>query len=122
MRFSAIFLGILSPVVLAPAFANSFTDDSQITLTARNFYFDRDYKQGDPMPAARDWAQGFIFKANSGYTPGTIGLGLDILALAGFNLLGNSADDYAASGLLPAGPDRKRADQYGEIRWTAMEK
>lgn len=47
MRFSAIFLGILSPVVLAPAFANSFTDDSQVTLTARNFYFDRDYKRGD---------------------------------------------------------------------------
>jgi len=122
MRFSAIFLGILSPVVLAPAFANSFTDDSQVTLTARNFYFDRDYKRGDDFPAARDWAQGFILKANSGYTPGVVGFGVDILGLAGFNLLGDSVNEYAASGLLPVGKDRKRADQYGEIRWTAKAK
>ncbi len=122
MRFSTIFLGIISSAVLPLSYANTFIDNSQVTLTARNFYFDRDYKQGDPMPAARDWAQGFIFKANSGYTPGTVGLGLDILALAGFNLLGSSADDYAASGLLPVNSDRKRADQYGEIRWTAKAK
>lgn len=121
MRFSAIFLGVIASGFLSTTQANSFIDDSSVNLTARNFYFDRAYTQDASGKDQKDWAQGFIFKANSGYTPGTVGLGLDIMALAGFNLLGSDADDYAASGLLPTSPSGK-ADQYGEIRWTAKAK
>lgn len=122
MRFSPLFLGLVAAATLQTGHANNFIDDSNVTLTARNYFFDRDYKQGDSFPAARDWAQGFIFKANSGYTPGIIGFGLDLQAFAGFNLLGDSTDGYAASGLLPVGKDLKRTDQYGEVRWTAKAK
>ena len=120
MRFSTILLGMLASTVFNGASANTFIDQSSVSLTARNFYFDRDYTQASP--SQRDWAQGFILKANSGYTSGQIGLGLDILALAGFNLLGNSNQDYIGSGLLPVYADNSRADQTGELRWTVKAK
>lgn len=120
MRFSTILLGMLASTVFNGASANTFVDQSSVSLTARNFYFDRDYTQASP--SQRDWAQGFILKANSGYTSGQIGLGLDILALAGFNLLGNSNQDYIGSGLLPVYADNSRADQTGELRWTVKAK
>lgn len=121
MKLSVLFLGAMASGFCYTAHANSFIDDSSVNLTARNFYFDRDYKENDPVNAARDWAQGFILKANSGYTPGLVGVGLDITALAGFNLAGSRADDYAGSGLLPVSSSGK-IDQYGEIRWTAKAK
>lgn len=120
MRFSTILLGMLASTVFNGASANTFIDQSSVSLTARNFYFDRDYTQASP--SQRDWAQGFILKANSGYTSGQIGFGLDILALAGFNLLGNSNQDYIGSGLLPVYADNSRADQTGELRWTVKAK
>ncbi len=120
MRFSTILLGMLASTVFNGASANTFVDQSSVSLTARNFYFDRDYTQASP--SQRDWAQGFILKANSGYTSGQIGLGLDILVLPGFNLLGNSNQDYIGSGLLPVYADNSRADQTGELRWTVKAK
>lgn len=120
MKFSTLFFGVVVAVTLHTTHANSFIDQSHITLTARNFYFDRDYTQASP--SQRDWAQGVILKGNSGYTPGTIGFGIDILALAGFNLLGSDSKDYAGSGLLPINANKERPDQTGELRWTAKAK
>ncbi|WP_171405135.1 OprD family outer membrane porin [Acinetobacter sichuanensis] len=99
-----------------------FIDDAKLSLTAKNYYFDRDYINNVPYPTARDWAQGFIFNAKSGYTTGPVGVGLDILALAGFNLLGNHNNDNASSGLLPVNTKNERADTTGELRWTAKAK
>lgn len=123
MKISALFLGIFAAVILQTGHTNGFVDDSSVTLTTRNYFFNRDYqKSGEKYPAARDWAQGFILKANSGYTPGIVGLGVDIQAFAGFNLLGDSSNNYAGSGLFPVNSKNEHADQYGEIRWTAKAK
>ena len=110
------------PLFSALAHADLVTDSSA-ELTLRNFYFDRDYKQ-DPYPytAARDWAQGIIFNGQSGYTDGTVGFGVDVLAMAGFNLIGDRADDYARSNLLPVNADNSRDDYYGKIGLTAKAK
>lgn len=114
-------------VCLCPLFSQvvhaEFIADSKAELTLRNFYFDRDYKK-DPYPytAARDWAQGLIFKGQSGYTEGTVGFGVDVLAMAGFNLMGSRADDYARSGLLPVNTDNSRDDYYGKIGITGKAK
>lgn len=64
--------------------AGNFIDNSSVELTTRNFYFDRDYQEQSAYPAAKDWTQGFILKANSGYTEGTVGFGLDIACNGGF--------------------------------------
>lgn len=123
MKKTSLWVG----VCLCPIFANvthaQFIADSQAELTLRNFYFDRDYKQ-DPYryTAARDWAEGLIFKGQSGYTEGSVGFGMDVLAMAGFNLMGNRADDYARTGLLPVNPDNSRDDYYGKIGVTGKAK
>lgn len=114
-------------VCLCPLFSQvvhaEFIADSKAELTLRNFYFDRDYKK-DPYPytAGRDWAQGLIFKGQSGYTEGTVGFGVDVLAMAGFNLMGSRADDYARSGLLLVNTDNSRDDYYGKIGITGKAK
>ena len=73
-------LGILAALLSQNAVAG-FVNDSSATITARNFYLDRDYKKETPYSAAREWAQGFIVKANSGFTEGMVGFGLDVTGL-----------------------------------------
>ena len=51
-----------------------------------------------------------------------MGFGVDVLAMAGFNLMGSRADDYARSGLLPVNPDNSRDDYYGKIGITGKAK
>ncbi len=113
----------ITPFLLltTPAFANSFIEQSKVDLTARNFYFDRDFQVENRYPALRDWSQGFIFKAQSGYTEGPIGFGIDILATAGFKLDGDAK--YGGTGNLPRNArTNEPADQYGEIGITAKAK
>ena len=110
--------GLLASVTFATGVqAQGFIDDSSVTLTARNYYLDRDYKGDSRYSAAREWAQGFIFKANSGFTQGTVGLGLDVTGLVGIKL--DSSPDRGATQLLAYNPQTRRArDEYGELGLT----
>ena len=83
-------------VIATPALAEGFIDDSHGTLTLRNYYLDRDYKDDGAKTTAREWAQGFIMNVESGFTPGTVGFGLDTRGLMG-----------GQAGLV-AGPQRHR--------------
>lgn len=123
MKKTSLWVGGCLCLLFTPVVHAEFIADSKAELTLRNFYFDRDYKQ-DPYPytAARDWAQGVIFKGQSGYTDGPVGFGVDVLAMAGFNLMGNRADDYARSGLLPVNSDNSRDDYYGKVGITGKAK
>ena len=77
-----------------------FIKDSKATLELRNFYMNRDFRQdGAAQSKAEEWAQGFIFKAESGFTEGPVGFGLD--AYAGLGLKLDSSDERAGTGLLP---------------------
>lgn len=122
MKYVIYFAGVCAPFILSNfSYASDFIDDTKISITARNYYLDRNYVEEAPYPAARDWAQGFILKAQSGYTSGDMGVGLDFMANAGFKLYGSS--DYAATGLLPANKvTNERANNYGEIGLTAKAK
>lgn len=101
--------------------AGNFIDNSSVELTTRNFYFDRDYQEQSAYPAAKDWTQGFILKANSGYTEGTVGFGLDVLATAGFKL--DADAEHGGTGNLPRDTrTNEPADSYGEIGVTAKAK
>lgn len=104
----------------APEPLNPFLEQSSITLTARNFYLDRNYQGQSSYPAAKDWSQGFILKAHSGYTQGLIGLGLDLYAAAGFKLAADA--EHAGTGNLPRDQNNHPASQYGELAWTAKAK
>lgn len=60
------FLGLVGLTTTLPTITNAeFIKDRKISLTTKNYYFDRDYINNVPYPAARDWAQGFILNAKS---------------------------------------------------------
>ncbi|QBF27316.1 OprD family porin [Pseudomonas tructae] len=104
---------------LTPYIAQAeFIKDSKASLETRNFYFSRDFRQsGAPQSQAREWAQGFILKMESGFTEGTVGLGLDALGELGVKL--DSSRDRRGTGLLPFGASQEPVDDYSELGLTA---
>lgn len=109
----------ITPLLLlsTPLFANLFIEESKVDLTTRNFYFDRDFQVENRYPALRDWSQGFILRANSGFTEGAVGFGIDILATAGFKLDGDAK--YGGTGNLIRNPiTNEPKGSYGELRYT----
>lgn len=96
------------------AFAD-LVGDTKVSLEARNFYFNRDFRQGNsevpaqPQSKQEEWAQGFILRMNSGFTEGTVGFGADAIGMFGFKL--DSGGGTGGSGLLV--PDRSRNDGLG---------
>ena len=107
------------------AFAD-LVGDTKVSLEARNFYFNRDFRQGNsdtPAPSQSkqdEWAQGFILRMNSGFTEGTVGFGADAIGIFGFKL--DSGDGTAGSGLLV--PDRSGGsqDNYSDLAVAAKVK
>ncbi|CAI8885619.1 OprD family porin [Pseudomonas chlororaphis] len=105
-------LGIVGAIASNSASAG-LTDGASVTLTARNFYLDRDYKGDSPQSAAREWAQGFILRANSGFTEGPVGFGLDLTGMVGIKL--DSSPDRTGTQLLAYDPyDREVRGEYSE--------
>ncbi len=108
---------------IAPPASAAFLEDSSARLEARTVYFNRDFRDGtssNPQGASKreETAQGFILNLQSGYTEGTVGLGIDTLAMLGVKLDSSPADSN--SGLLPStGHDpRHSADQYAKAGVT----
>jgi hypothetical protein len=105
--------------VLSPAYAD-FIADSKTSVDLRNYYFNRDFRQsGATQSKAEEWAQGFVLRFESGFTPGAIGIGLDALAMLGVKL--DSGPTRTGTGLLvtdsdPGGPAQ---DEYSELGLTA---
>ena len=100
----ALGLTLLSQPLLAAE--GGFFEDSKATLSARNYYFSRDFSDivgANKQSKAEEWAQGFILDFKSGYTPGTVGFGVDALGLLGIKL--DSSPDRANTGLLPVHGD-----------------
>lgn len=98
--------------------AEGFIEDSHGTLTLRNYYLDRDYKDDGAKAAAREWAQGFIMNMESGFTEGPLGFGLDVRGLLGVKL--DSSPDRSGTELLPvSASDKRAADEYSRLAPTA---
>ena len=99
----AVALATLGASLTLPSLAQAdFIGDSKATLELRNFYMNRDLRDpGVAQSKREEWAQGFILKAESGFTEGTVGFGLD--AYAGLGLKLDSSDERAGTGLLPVG-------------------
>ncbi|WP_277590942.1 OprD family porin [Pseudomonas chlororaphis] len=97
-----------------PAWAEDggFFEDAKTDLVLRNYYFNRDFRDpGAAKSKVEEWAQGFILKFNSGYTPGVVGFGLDGIAMFGVKL--DSGRGTSGSELLPVHDDGRSADNYG---------
>jgi len=94
-----------------------FIADSKGSLEARNFYFNRDFRQAGARDKAEEWAQGFLLRMESGYTAGAVGFGLDALGMAGFKL--DSGGGTAGTNLLPPDLSGGSQDRYSELGLTA---
>lgn len=119
----AITLASLGGCLALPSLAQAdFVSDSKASLELRNFYMNRDFRQpgGNPVNGnskADEWAQGFILRAESGYTDGTIGVGIDTIATLGIKL--DSGRGTSGTGLLQLDNGTHRAeDSYGDLGVT----
>ncbi|CDM40156.1 Porin D [Ectopseudomonas oleovorans] len=109
-------LATLGASLTLPSLAQAdFIGDSKATLELRNFYMNRDLRDTTAAQQSKreEWAQGFILKAESGFTEGTVGFGLD--AYAGLGLKLDSSDERAATGLLPNAFGNEGPDEYSEL-------
>ncbi len=98
-------------------------EDSQAQLDLTNFYFNRDFRQsGASQSKAEEWAQGFVFRVESGYTEGRIGFGIDTLGLLGVKL--DSSPDRSGTGILQSDREApfRAQDEYSELGLTAKMK
>ncbi|WAG76791.1 OprD family porin [Metapseudomonas furukawaii] len=109
---------IAALVLPFPALAD-FVEDSKASLELRNHYINRDFRQqGAAQSKAEEWAQGFTARIESGFTEGSVGVGLDAIGQLGVKL--DSSRDRRGTGLLPFGPTGKEpVDDYSELGLTA---
>ncbi len=93
--------------------------DSKASIEARNMYMNRDFRQGGaPQAKAEEWAQGFTARFESGFTEGTIGVGLDAIGQMAIKL--DSSRDRRGTGLLAYGAQSlEPEDNYSELGLTA---
>ncbi|MDH0210784.1 OprD family porin [Escherichia coli] len=90
-RISLLALGLMAAT---QAMANDqeaskgFVEDSSATLLLRNAYMNRDKKHD--TPDQKQWGQGFIGNFSSGFTQGTVGVGVDAFGLYAVRLDGGS--------------------------------
>src|SRR5690606_33750837 len=105
---------------LSQAGEGGFIDDASASLTARNYYFSRDFSDivgPNRQSQAEEWAQGFILNLKSGYTSGPVGFGVDAIGLLGLKL--DSSPDRVNTGLLPTRESGKATDDYSRLGLAA---
>jgi hypothetical protein len=101
----------------------AFLEDSKASLELRNFYMNRDFRQEGGNPSnghakAEEWAQGFLLRYESGFTEGTVGVGVDAIGTLGLQL--DSGRGTSGTGLLQLDRDTGEAqDSYGDLGVTA---
>lgn len=109
--FSLLATGITG-TALADEPTSGFLDGASLEVLSRNFYLNSDYRSPSPTGKSykAEWAQGFISSFESGFTPGTVGFGLDAHAFLGVKL--DSGKGRSGTGLLPVDSDGRSAGNY----------
>jgi hypothetical protein len=88
-RIGLLALGVLSATQAMAndqADAKGFVEDSHLNVLARNAYISRDYK--DHKQDKAEWGQGFLGTFTSGFTQGTVGVGVDAFGIYALRLDG----------------------------------
>ena len=116
-------LATLGATLAIPTIAQAaFVEDTKAGLELRNFYMNSDNRSvaSSSQSKSEEWAQGFLLRAESGYTEGTVGFGVDALGLLGVKL--DSGRGRTGTGLLPTDNDGSAPDEYSELGLTAKAK
>ncbi|MEB6590745.1 OprD family porin [Pseudomonas asiatica] len=108
----------LGAVTLGGQAHADFLRDSKATLGLKNFYFNNDNRDGTAAPSkTEEWAQGFLLDFKSGYTDGTIGVGVDALGLIGVTL-DSGKGRHVGSSMIPSDSDDSAVDEWSRLGLT----
>jgi hypothetical protein len=125
MNKSSLALAIALGLLTQHAAAGGFIEDSKASLTLRNFYINTDNREGTAAPSRQEeWGQGFLLNYASGFTEGTVGVGVDALGLLGVKLdsgKGRHFNPTSASyggTLFPTDDDGRAKDDFGSLGVT----
>ncbi|MHC8373385.1 OprD family porin [Pseudomonas sp. MDT1-85] len=100
-----------APFVSDQAEAKGFVEDAKFDLLLRNYYFNRDNK--DRNRDQKDWTQGIWGNFSSGYTQGTVGVGIDAFGYLAVKLDGG--DGTSGTGNMSRSDTRKANGYAREV-------
>ncbi|CAI8956144.1 Porin D [Pseudomonas sp. IT-P74] len=103
-------LATAAPFVSDQAEAKGIVEDSTLNLLVRNYYFNRDNKDG--ANDQKDWTQGIWGNFSSGYTQGLIGVGVDAFGYLAIKLDGG--DGTGGTGNMSRDADGEVNDSQGK--------
>jgi imipenem/basic amino acid-specific outer membrane pore len=121
MKWSVMALAVAAGTTqLAMASAQSeskgFVEDSSLNVLNRNLYFNRDFRDRQPGAQSKveEWGHGLITTFESGFTQGTVGIGVDAFGLVGLKL--DSGRGRVGTGVLQGGTfeEEKANDDYAK--------
>lgn len=125
MKWSVIAVAVAagtSQMALASSQSESegFVEGSSLKILNRNLYMNRDFRDNGNGGTAtqngqsyrEEWGHGFIGTFESGFTQGTIGVGVDAIGLLGVKL--DTGRGRAGNGLFPRDADGRARDDYSE--------
>ncbi|WP_342650784.1 OprD family porin [Pseudomonas sp. REB1044] len=98
--------------------SKGFVEDSKLNVKMRNLYFSRDFRNRENNPLgptqsrAAEWGQGFTGTFESGFTQGSVGVGVDAIGMLGIKLDGGKGT--SGTGLFPTGSDGRSEDDYSK--------
>ncbi|KRW60841.1 OprD family porin [Pseudomonas sp. TTU2014-080ASC] len=134
MKYSSQWLASLLAAGAQTALANGFIEDSKIDLNLRNFYFNNDNRESQDQIGKKaysgqneEWGQAFILTAKSGFTQGTVGVGVDALGTFGMRLdgggrVGKSDLERTPGQLFPLDSDGSAVQNFSRLGLTVKAK
>lgn len=122
-----IALSAAGVALVAPSVAQAdFVNDTKANLQMRNLYFNNDIREDHKKDGGQseEWGQGFVLNVQSGFTEGTVGFGLDAVAMLGLRLDGGGKDNKAGQTrepgqLFPTKSNGKARSEYSKLGLTA---
>ncbi|AIR88896.1 OprD family porin [Pseudomonas cremoricolorata] len=115
----------------AEAPPEGFIEGSSLTVLNRNFYFNRDHREsaaptynsgkGNTNGYSEAWAHGIITTFKSGFTQGTVGVGVDAFAMIGLKLDtgGGRNGGRSSFDVLPVNSNGDARDEYTKLGGAA---
>ena len=132
MKKSTVAVAVALGLLAQQASAEGFIEDSKATLKLRNFYINTDNRDAGTKAAGaqsknEEWGQGFQVDYTSGFTAGTVGFGLDAIALLGVRLDSGGGTNGATSTsyggtVFPSKSDGKAVNDFSSLGVTAKAK
>ncbi len=121
----AMVVSSVPSMVIAEEKNGGFIEDSSLTVLNRNYYFNREHRNGESSPTGNGyseaWANAIITKFESGFTQGTIGVGVDAFAMIGIKLDtgGGRNGGRSSFDVLPVNSNGEARDEYTKVGGAA---